>query len=481
MQELLKKCIFFFILSVVLSSCMSDDTTPSNQIYTASSSQVSIKAESNVSVRTPDIIINSGTEISYFSSWNISKNNTEIVTLWTVYDADNMDKSAILINDLKGKRVFLMDKQEHVLHEWTLWIWGLWNDFEILPDGKILALLKTKLNSIETGGTGGNIQLLGGAGGHIQLIDTNWKVSWDFTIANNNTILHHDVELLTNGNILAMEWNRVAGKTVGYKLDTDIFLERLIEINPKTNAIVWEWRSRDHILQDTNPKIANYGNIEKSPERIDINYSQSASGMVMHANWFVYDPVKDLIYLSVYNFSEVWVIDHSTTRQEARGSAGGTYERWGDLVYRFGNPSAYRWSGTRLFYSTHHPSFTHSGTFLIYSNGKGATPEQSTVYELQLPEEIGKKQSVMKMPEVVWSYTHPDLYFDKVGWAVRLPNGNTLITEWDGGIWEVTREKKLVWKYTQKPAMFWRTYSYSLDSPAIKALELDISGSREKK
>ena len=33
----------------------------------------------------------------------------------------------------------------------------------------------------------------------------------------------------------------------------------------------------------------------------------------MHANGLDYDPINDVIYLSVNYYDEIWVIDHSTT------------------------------------------------------------------------------------------------------------------------------------------------------------------------
>ena len=37
----------------------------------------------------------------------------------------------------------------------------------------------------------------------------------------------------------------------------------------------------------------------------------------MHANGIDYDSDKDIIYVSVNAYSEIWVIDHSTTITEA--------------------------------------------------------------------------------------------------------------------------------------------------------------------
>jgi len=48
------------------------------------------------------------------------------------------------------------------------------------------------------------------------------------------------------------------------------------------------------------------------------------------------------VILSAHNYDEVWIIDHSTTTVEATSHAGGRYGRGGDLLYRWGNPQAYR-------------------------------------------------------------------------------------------------------------------------------------------
>jgi hypothetical protein len=132
---------------------------------------------------------------------------------------------------------------------------------------------------------------------------------------------HHDTEMLPNGNILMLVWGKIEKQDVkkyGYKSEMDIYPERIVEVNPKTNEIVWRWDSMDHVIQDKDPKARNYGDVAKKPEKIDLNYADSQSGMIMHANGLVYDKKNDLIYLSVYNFSEVWAIDHSTTKEEVK-------------------------------------------------------------------------------------------------------------------------------------------------------------------
>jgi hypothetical protein len=58
-----------------------------------------------------------------------------------------------------------------------------------------------------------------------------------------------------------MVWYKIEKKDVkkyGYKMDVDIYPERIVEIDPKTNKIVWRWDSMDHIIQDADSKVPNY-------------------------------------------------------------------------------------------------------------------------------------------------------------------------------------------------------------------------------
>src|SRR5207245_6277174 len=61
-----------------------------------------------------------------------------------------------------------------------------------------------------------------------------------------------------------------------------------------------------------------------------------------HINAVAYNADLDQIMLTVRAFSEFWIIDHSTTSAEAKGHTGGRGGKGGDLLYRWGNPQAYR-------------------------------------------------------------------------------------------------------------------------------------------
>ncbi len=381
-----------------------------------------------------------------------------------ILNASLIHDGYVLINDVGRNRVYLMDKNGSVVHEWPLGNRQLAMDANLLKDGTLLIGLKSETQFITSGGAAGTIQRL----------DKNGTILWNFNYSTENHITHHDVELLPNGNIMALTWERLPesdAKAIGSKFDFDIFTEAIIEINPETNEIVWEWNAKDHLIQDFDPAKGNFGTISENPQLIDINYADLNPDPVMHSNGFSYDMDNDIVYLSVNNVGEVWVIDHSTSKAESATHSGGNFNKGGDLVYRFGNPSVSKASGEKLFQkNNHHPNFLGNGKMLIFSNGD--LLDKSTVLELSLPAELDSKISPTVTPAITWSFENPSLHAPKASGAVRLPNGNTLITENDFGVWEVTPAKEVVWKYTQ-PGFIWRTYAFSKDADEIKALQLD--------
>ncbi|NNK10340.1 MAG: hypothetical protein HKP08_03265 [Flavobacteriaceae bacterium] len=369
----------------------------------------------------------------------------------------------VLVNDAGNNRAFLMDKDARLKHEWPLSN-NLGNDAFLLNNGKILASLEADEPKIT----------LGGQGGKLQFIAADGTVEWNFEYSSEDAETHHDAELLPNGNVLAMVWERrtqEVAEEAGSNSQGDVFPEALIEVNPATNEIVWEWHAWDHIIQDFDDTKSNYGDVAANPQLIDVNYVTIENGDIMHGNGISYDAANDVIYLSVNFFHEVWVIDHSTTSQEASSSTGGDFGKGGDLLYRFGNPEAYRNTmGTRLFNNNHYPNLLQgedTGKMLIFTNGNGIG--QSTVYELQLPTTFTVLPNTDNEPEVVWSFTDPDLYSPRVSGAVKLPNGNRMITEGDYGIWEVTEDGEVVWKF-QADGFFWRAYHFDADAPEVLSL-----------
>jgi hypothetical protein len=183
----------------------------------------------------------------------------------------------------------------------------------------------------------------------------------------------------------------------------------------------------------------------------------------LHTNGIDWHPEHDLVVLSVRTFDEVWVIDHSTTTEEARGSKGGRWGKGGDLLWRWGNPRTYGGGDVadRRLFVQHDAQWIDAGSpgagnVLVFNNGEGREPPYSSVDELVPP--FDPQHGFLREPgkpfgpaEPVWSYVAPEresFFSSFISGAQRLPNGNTLVCEGaEGRVFEVTPEGRVVWDW----------------------------------
>ncbi len=239
--------------------------------------------------------------------------------------------------------VFLLNGCGQIVHTWD-------DDAEFRPgktaylheNGNLLRA-KTSNNIVNSFGAGG-------AGGIVELLSWDNDPLWSITLADSLNRQHHDVLYLDNGNVMMIVWelknlNEMIENgfdTISFSIDA-FWPDYILEINPLTNERVWEWHVWDHLVQDFDATKLNYGVVAEHPELVDLNYQELSFERkdFMHANAIDYDPVKDQVLISVRNFNEIWIIDHSTTTAEAAGHTGGNSGKGGDLIYRWGNPLAY--------------------------------------------------------------------------------------------------------------------------------------------
>ncbi|HZW63403.1 MAG TPA: aryl-sulfate sulfotransferase [Flavobacteriaceae bacterium] len=409
---------------------------------------------------------------STISEQPIEENLSENVE---VYEPELINESLVFSMQQDGAN--LINKEGDTIKSWDFG-YSLGNDAKILPNTNIIGMFRADSPSFS----------FGGYGGIVRMFDFEGNELWNFNYASENYLAHHDVLYLDNGNVMFQAWQRLTAEEanqLGIDTTTDLFPESILEVNPNTNEIVWEWHSKDHLVQEIHSEaVATYGTVSENPQLIHVNYNLGhggdnliENGNIMHCNGIFYDSEKDVIYLSILQYSEVWVIDHGTTTEEAASHSGGNYNKGGDLLYRFGNPSAYNnLTGERLFHRTHTPriieeNYPGAGNFLIYMNGTNEA-EGSVIYEFQLPEVFDLQPNQNNEPQVVWSFEDDNLFYDRISGAQRLPNGNTLICEGDYGFWEVTPNQEIAWKYNGI-GNFWRAYSYELDDPSLSLLEIE--------
>ena len=395
-------------------------------------------------------------------------NPEEVADNVIVYEPDLFEDSYVMAIENGGTKSYLLNKKGNKIKQWNFND-NLGQDIELLDNGQLLAMFKIDTPIIS----------FPGYGGIIRLINPDGSIDWEFEYYSNNYITHHDLDRLPNGNVLFIAWERIETEVAqqnGVNGGANIFTETLIEVNPETDEIVWEWHSWDHIVQEFDENLPNYGIVSENPQLININYNDASTSNLMHFNGLDYDEEKDVIYVTVNYYSEVWVIDHSTTTAEASEHTGGNYDRGGDLLYRFGNPTTYNNpEGERIFFNCHFPNLIEgnapgNGNMLVYNNGNNLS--QSSVVEIQLPE-FSLTPNVNNEPNVVWSFTDSSLFSPFISGAVRLDNGNTLICEGTYGFWEISPDGNVVWKYKgSNQESFWRCYNYLPNSEAIANLGL---------
>ncbi|KAK3281715.1 hypothetical protein CYMTET_10515 [Cymbomonas tetramitiformis] len=257
------------------------------------------------------------------------------------------------------------------------------------------------------------------------------EVSWDGTIerkchvANDNLTAHHDVWKTEAGTYLVPSWKIVSvahcRDALGLSPDALIWtgivenrknlgggcmIDGVVEYRAKAGGgvedceKVWEWWMDDHIVQDMDAEKPNYGNVSSHPELIDINFwageeawKDTSLPQTLHVNTVAYNEDLKQIMLSSFQKGEIYIIEHSKDSATAKAHKGGKYGMGGDLLFRAGNPRAYKRDQTlvsndinlegfwehqiyRLFYKCHTAHWIEeglpgAGNVLVFSNGFG--------------------------------------------------------------------------------------------------------------
>ena len=395
----------------------------------------------------------------------------------------------VLVSPLLSGTTYLIDRSGLVVHTWE-------SDFApgvsslLLDNGHLLRPAR---------GNGTPTFLGGGAGGRIEEFGWNGERIWEWVVDTDELLPHHDTAPLPNGNVLLIAWERKtrdeamrAGRDPGLVDSGGLRPDCLLEIEPRRprgGRVAWEWHVWDHLIQDRDSRLGNYGKPSDHPELVNINAPRPegftdeairrlkslgymAGGAArsdsladfMHTNSVSYDPGLDQIALSVWGFNEVWVLDHGTTAREAASHAGGRAGRGGDLLYRWGNPRAYGRGtlGHQQLFGPHDArwipaGFPGAGHLMVFNNGAHRPgPDYSSVLEIEPPFESRGRYAIAagrpfdpKRP--AWEYSARDkvsFFAEYLSGAERLPNGNTLICDGPRGrLLEVTVTGRTVWEF----------------------------------
>lgn len=381
-----------------------------------------------------------------------------------------------LFAPLLNTDVYLIDNCGQLVHQWDSGTRLLGNSVYLLENGQLLKTSKdVPLPATAIPG--------GGGGQYVELVDWDGNIVWEYEYFDSATVrMHHDVEMLPNGNVLILAWDLHnysdcinSGRNPNQLPDSAIWSEHIIEVDPTTDQIVWEWWLWDHLVQDFDNTKNNYGVIADHPELMDINFH----GLVVlpglndwiHANSIDYNANLDQIVMNSRHTGEFYIIDHSTTTQEAASHSGGNSGKGGDFLYRWGNPMAYGHgiSGDTKLFGAHdvhwmEDSIEGANKLLIFNNGwqRQDTMDWSDVIALDLPwndqnSSYDYSSGVAFGPtDHYWQYkdqqsmlSHGTVFYSGyISGAQRLGNGNTLICDGAyGRLFEITPNDEIVWEY----------------------------------
>ena len=368
-----------------------------------------------------------------------------------------------------SRNTYLIDNCGNVINQWTSqYRPGL--AIYLLDDGLLLRTNRVNNNDIFSGG---------GIGGALEKLDWEGNVVWSYDYNSINYHQHHDVEVLPNGNILILAWERKTaqeaisqGRDPSLLEDDELWPEHIVEIEPVGSNdanIVWEWHLWDHVVQDFDVNLPNYGVVADNPQLLNINYTGPGINTVdgpadwIHANSIDYNEELDQIIINSRTLSEFWIIDHSTTTQEAASSSGGNSGMGGDILYRWGNPMAYDRGveEDRVLFAAHHVQWIDKDlpgedNILIFNNGRNRPDgDYSSVDEIQVPLDgfnyLLEFNESYGPSDLVWTYQAPnntDFFADHISGCQRLPNGNTLICSGpQGRFFEVNSNGDMLWEY----------------------------------
>lgn len=296
-----------------------------------------------------------------------------------------------------------------------------------------------------------------------QIIKMDWagNIVWNYTYSTTDYCSHHDFHVMPNGNVLLIAYERHTAAEVaalGGSFNGEVWSEHVVEIKQTgatTGEVVWKWRVWDHMLQTTDASKPNYyAAALDHPELLNINYKSKKDWL--HMNGIDYNPITDQIAVSSHNLNEWYIIDHSTSTEEAASHTGGFSGKGGDILFRWGNPAAYGATGTAILNVTHDAHWIPEGVpnagRLVGFNNKGASATKSSVDQIILPQNGYNFDRIAGQAFAPSTYTERHAstgYTNNMGNSQQLPNGNMLVClALSGVVYEINSAGTTLWSKT---------------------------------
>jgi len=330
----------------------------------------------------------------------------------------------------------------------------------------------------------GNLLILNGR--QIRKYDWDSNLIWQFTSGQYGIQAHHDFEIMPNGNILTIArevFSYDEAIEIGFPAasiqDTFIMIDGLYEFQHLENndfELVWKWNFKDHLVQDVNNDAGNYGIVLESPRKLDVNYSDPIQAFDwLHCNGVNYNEELDQIIVSSRNTSEIYIIDHSTSIEEAASSIGGNQGFGGDFLWRWGNQNLMGQHDPNWI-PTSHP---YGGMISVFNNLELMAQDPFSSIKIIDPhlDAQGKyqldtfNQFLPQDPHLNLSGEETGIYSPFMSGTHSQANGNFIICLGNfGTFYELTTEGEIAWKYQNPVSEVPQTQF----TPAVNSLTFNI-------
>jgi hypothetical protein len=322
----------------------------------------------------------------------------------TIYDPDRAYNGYTFFNSRSDKRILGVDMEGEI--HWNLQVFDrLWpgdmDGFELQDDGTLLFIQY----------------------GVPLIMDLS-----DYSIVFEGAVIggHHDVTMTPMQTILCPTREGLYVEYEPWWPFNTLVADVISELDMATNEVIWEWHLGDYI----DP-------IEHHHESIEVIWGDATRDW-SHVNTVQYIPdyvfdgnTYDAVLFNSRHLNTFWVIDHAT----------------GDILWSCGEHGMFGFPGPGeelLFSHSHQVELLSNGNVIMYDNGNDRVPPSSRALELSV-------DPVAQVAQEVWSWTEPGMYDYWGGDANKLPNGNVLLTNVEGGrIIEVTPSGEIVWEMHMK-------------------------------
>ncbi len=236
--------------------------------------------------------------------------------------------------------------------------------------------------------------------------------------------IHHEFCMIPNSSFLFLtkEMHKVSNESA--------LFDTIIIVNKDLNK-TYIWSSFEHL----NDLIAL--NYQKTPKESALDYYLGEN----------FQPFKETYNISTGNYPDYFHINsvqyikknlHSKDKRFREGNLLVSSRNINTvfIIDKLTGKIVWNWGADEIL-KQHSPLMLENGNILIFDNGDSSR-NYSRVIEIN---PIDKK--------IIWEYKNKETFFaDHIGFAQRLPNGNTLITDGPKGrVFEVTKNGELVYEY----------------------------------